>query len=161
MRRRSNRTPEKRAKLLEVIRAGGSYVAAARAAGMSRRSVFDWKAADPAFKREIEDCVEEGSDRIVDAAWQRALLPDPRHDALLIFLLKCRDPERFNRKMLDATVGSDPNRPLVVNHMIEQRPQVVVVLPDNNRPVMTPEEIEAERAHLARENLLDVDPDEV
>jgi hypothetical protein len=54
MRRRSNRTPEKRRKLLEVLGNGLSYATAARAAGMSRRSLFDWKAADPEFARELE-----------------------------------------------------------------------------------------------------------
>jgi hypothetical protein len=91
--------------LLEIVASGRSLTAAARAVGMSRRSLFDWKTADPEFAAALDAAYDEGTDRFADALLERALLPE--HDALAIFLLKQRDPERFNRKMVDVHVAGD------------------------------------------------------
>jgi hypothetical protein len=111
--------------LLEAVSSGLSVTNAAKRAGMSRRSVFDWKAADPQFARELENAYEEGTDRLYDAALQRALLPGAEHDGLLIFLLRMRDPARFNRKMVDVQVSSG-DTPITVNHTAS-RPHVIIV----------------------------------
>jgi hypothetical protein len=113
-RRGTIRTPKNRALVLEAIASGMTYGSAAMRAGISRRALFEWKAADPEFAREVDDAYELGTDRLADHAMQRALLPD--HDALLIFLLKMRDPARFNRKMVDVRIGGDPNHPVTVSH---------------------------------------------
>ena len=114
MRRRSNRTAKKRQILLEIVAAGYSVTTAAQRAGMSRRSVYDWKADDPLFAADLRAAYEEGTDRFADALMDRALLPD--HDALAIFMLKQRDPDRFNQKMVEARVGGDPKNLIGVEH---------------------------------------------
>jgi hypothetical protein len=136
MRGRTNRTPEKRARVLEAIRSGMNHASAARAAGMSRRSLFEWKAADPEFAREVDDVYEVATDLLADHAMKRALSSDGHnHDALLIFLLRMRDPERFNRKMVDAKIVGDPNHPVVAVHPDQVQPGVrLVILPrDSDR----------------------------
>jgi hypothetical protein len=114
MRRRSNRTAKKRQSLLETVAAGYSVTTAAQRAGMSRRSVYDWKGDDPLFAADLRAAYEEGTDRFADALMERALLPD--HDALAIFMLKQRDPDRFNQKMVEVRVGGDPNNPIGIEH---------------------------------------------
>ena len=49
MRGRTNRTPGKRRIVLDAIGNGLTIAEAAQAAGMSRRSVFEWKAEDREF----------------------------------------------------------------------------------------------------------------
>jgi hypothetical protein len=105
MRGRTVRTAKKKRALLEIIASGRSVTAAARLAGMSRQAVYDWKQDDPIFARDLKEAYEEGTDRFADALLERALLPE--HDALAIFLLKQRDPERFNRKMVDVHVAGE------------------------------------------------------
>jgi hypothetical protein len=137
MRGRSNRSAVKRAKLLEVVASGATLTAAARAAGMSWRSVYDWRAADPEFKRDLDDAYETATDKLNDHAWKRAF--QSNNDALLIFLLKARDPARFNRKMLEARVVGDQNNPVTVEHQAAGQSEVqpgvrLVIMPrDDDR----------------------------
>jgi hypothetical protein len=155
MRRRTIRTAKNKALVLAAIGSGMSMGGAAARAGISRRALFEWKAADPEFRREVDDAYELGTDRIVDHALQRALLPD--HDGLLIFLLKCRDPERFNRKMLEARIVGDPNNPIAIAHQVQVQPGVrLVILPDNGRPTLTDAEIRAEREAIADADMVSV-----
>jgi hypothetical protein len=125
---RTGRTAIKRAELLKTIGQGFSVTTAAARIGMSRRSVYDWRDADPSLARDLEAAFQEGTDRLVDAATLRALLPD--HDALLIFLLKQRDPLRFNRKMIEHTGEVD-----VAHHVAGEVPEELVhfYMPSNCR----------------------------
>src|SRR5208283_3439017 len=77
---RTKRTPKKRQVILEAIASGQTVAEAARAAGT--------------------DCYE--------AEARRSAFTES--DALLIFLLKSRDPQRFARKL--AAVGGDVDNPL-------------------------------------------------
>jgi hypothetical protein len=114
---RTIRTPEKRRILLEGVASGLSVTSAARRAGIrSRNAIYQWKKADPTFADELEGAYEHGTDTLVDVALRRALMPDPRHDALLMFLLRSRDPRRFNPKQVDVRITGDPNRPVTVSH---------------------------------------------
>jgi len=76
--------------------------------------LHEWRRDDAGFARELEEAYEKGTDRFVDALMNRALLPD--HDALAIFLLKQRDPRRFNQKMVEVRVSGDPDNPIGVQH---------------------------------------------
>jgi hypothetical protein len=114
---RTIRTAKKRHLILDAIAGGLSVTAAARQAGISRRAVYDWRAADAGFAEDFETAFERGSDRLADHALQRVFSSmDPAHDALLIYLMKQRDPQRFNRKMVDARIVGDPNNSVTVQH---------------------------------------------
>jgi hypothetical protein len=110
---RSNRTARKRAILLKAIAQGLTVSEAAASAGMSWRSVFDWKDADPQFATDYKRAYEAGTDVFIQEAKRRAFTGS---DALLIFLLKQRDPLRFNQKMIEVRVGGDPNAPVTLEH---------------------------------------------
>jgi hypothetical protein len=81
--------------------------AAAKRTGISRAALYEWKAADPIFARDLDAAYDEGTDIFADALMERALLPD--HDGLAIFLLKQRDPKRFNQKMVELQVSGGVN----------------------------------------------------
>lgn len=130
---------------------------AARHAGVSRTSIHDWRHADPEFDKAVEDAYEQGTDLLADHAMRRALLPE--HDALLIFMLKQRDPRRFNQRMVELRVSGDADNPVTVSH--EHNVAQVLILPDNGRYAMTEAEMNAERQQISaariHENRLDDD----
>jgi hypothetical protein len=108
MRGRSNRSARKREIVLGAIAEGLTVTEAARRAGMSWRSVYDWKSSDPTFASDFEAAFSQGTDTYEAEARRRAFNGS---DALLIFALKCRDPHRFNRRMI--AIGGDPDAPPV------------------------------------------------
>jgi hypothetical protein len=151
MRGRSNRTAEKRRLLLEVVAQGYSVTMAAERVGMSRQSVYDWKAEDPTFAADLNAAYEEGTDRFADALYQRALLPD--HDVLAIFLLKQRDPRRFNQRMVEVRVAGDPDNPIGIEHR----------LANNGAWIYPKDELQRDTTPLleaTRDDPEDLDPDE-
>jgi hypothetical protein len=138
---------EKKQVLLAALADGRTITAAARVAGMSWRSVYDWRAADPDFDRGVRDIYDATTDRIADHALQRALAsPDPAHDALLIYLLKQRDPKRFNRRVVNVRVTGD--QPVTVDHQNAQ-PRVHGVIVRHN--------LRAKREAIANADTVSVD----
>ena len=97
---------------------------------MSWRSVYDWKAVDSEFARDCEAACGQGTETLEDGATRPA---SAGSDTLLIFLLKERDPKRFNQRTL--VVGGDPNNPVTVDHTHHDAPSVVRIfrIPSNNR----------------------------
>jgi hypothetical protein len=135
---RTKRTDKRRTRLLAAIAAGKSVTAAADAAGICRRSVYDWRDSDPAFARDMDAAYQAGTDRLYDAAMERALLPD--HDGLLIYLLKQRDPWRFGQKMVEVVRVHDTAP--VIDGIATDADVVRFVMPDNGR--RSPELIESD-----------------
>jgi hypothetical protein len=117
MRGRSHRSAKKRRILLETIADGFSVSEAARRAGMPRRCVYDWKLEDAAFAADLANAYEEGTDGLADDA-RRMAKDDP---AVLIYLLKQRDPKRFNQKQIEVLVSGDPNAPIGVEHSVADK----------------------------------------
>jgi hypothetical protein len=111
---RSHRSAKKRRLLLEVIASGKSVTAAARAAGMSRRAVYDWKLDDPSFAADLAAAYDEGTDNFADALMDRALLPD--HDGLAIMLLRQRDIQRYGKRLIEVRVTDNANTPPTIEN---------------------------------------------
>jgi hypothetical protein len=88
-------TPKKKAAFLAALAAGDSVTSAAVAAGVVRQHVYKWRESDEAFAADWDAAIEAGTDRLEDAARDRALKAS---DTLLIFLLKGRRPEKFKDK---------------------------------------------------------------
>src|SRR5271166_3122085 len=125
---RTKRTPKKRQVILEAIASGQTVAEAARAAGMARNTIAEWRAADPDFARAFEDSYAAGTDCYEAEARRRAFTES---DALLIFLLKSRDPQRFARKL--AAVGGDVDNQLVVHSTDAIGSNIHFFLPHNFR----------------------------
>jgi hypothetical protein len=107
---RSNRTDRARETFLEVLRDTCNVSEAARAAGMSRRSAYDWRDADQAFAADWADAEQEAADKLEREAWRRAVdgVDKPvtfqgritatykeYSDRMLEILLKGHRPEKF------------------------------------------------------------------
>jgi hypothetical protein len=84
-------TPEVRAKLVGLLRAGAYVTAAARAAGVSRSVVYHWMQTDQVFADEVHRARAEGEARHV-ASVMRAAPEDWRAAA---FVLERQWPERW------------------------------------------------------------------
>lgn len=134
---RTIRTAKKRSIVLDAIADGLTVAEAAARAGISRRAVFDWRSADAEFARDYETAFEAGTDTYEAEARRRAFNGS---DALLIFALKCRDPHRFNRRMI--AIGGDPDAPPVTTVAVSGA--WIYPREDMRRPAMIETEIEAD-----------------
>lgn len=65
----------------------GNVTAASMAAGISRQTAYEWRAADAAFAAEWDSQVQAGLDKLEQVAHQRA---GETSDTLAIFLLKSK-----------------------------------------------------------------------
>jgi hypothetical protein len=132
---------------LAVIAGGKSVTAAARQVGMSRQAVYDWKQDDPTFAAELAAAYEEGTDQIADYILD--LGHQPGNLAGLIYLLKQRCPERFNRAQVEVRVSGNAANPVAVDHVHRVADDgtpiinnVLIRLPPNGRD--KPEVVDAE-----------------
>lgn len=89
-------SPTWRAAFLAALAVQGNVSAAAQAAKVGRRTVYDLRAADPAFAAAWDKALEEGADALEAEARRRAFAGS---DTLLIFLLKGARPERYRENI--------------------------------------------------------------
>lgn len=104
--------------------------AAARHAGISRGAVYGWAEHDDVFASELREAGIRATETLESEAWRRARdgVPEPVYqhgkvvgtiqrysDALLMFLLKARAPERYRDRVdvnvspiIKAVAGFDP-----------------------------------------------------
>jgi len=107
---RTTRTAAKQAKFLENLAENGIISAAAKACGLSRRTLYDWRAADLAFAAAWDEALQIGLDTLQDEAIRRAVVGEelpqffngPRRitprkysDLLLMFLLRHHRPQQY------------------------------------------------------------------
>lgn len=119
------RTPNgrgKQAAFLEALAEGLTISGAAKQAGVPRRTVYNWRDADPDFAKAWIEAEDAGADRLEDEALRRAVsgLVEPVYyggkevgevrkysDTLLVFLLKARRPDKYRDRV--STELSGPN----------------------------------------------------
>ena len=110
MANRTKRTPKKDEKFLAHLAATADVTASAKAAGYSRRSVYEWKETDEVWRDRWEeawhmgvDALEEealrrGVEGVLEPVWYNGEIVGHRRkysDNLLMFMLKGRRPETF------------------------------------------------------------------
>lgn len=114
MRGRTNRTPKKREQFLQaIVDNAGNVTEACAAAGISKRSAYDWREADPDFKAAWDDAVELTTEALEQEVYRRAFegCEEPvfykgemcgaikrYSDTLAMFTLKARKPEKYREK---------------------------------------------------------------
>ena len=81
---------------LRAVAGGATISAAAQAAGISRRTAYQWRNRYSTFAAAWDDALETGTDRLEEEAVRRAL---GGSDTLLIFLLKARRPHIYRERM--------------------------------------------------------------
>jgi hypothetical protein len=129
---RSKRTEKKDAEFLAAL-AQGMPVSAALPVGYKRRTVYEWKAADPDFNTAWEDAIHTAIERMETEADRRAIegVDKPLvwkgevyasykeySDTLLIFRLKALAPDKYRENVhtkgeVEVTVKhADPKQEL-------------------------------------------------
>jgi hypothetical protein len=122
-------TPEgKRIAFLAELRASANVSAGARAAGVYRKTVYDWR-ADPEFAKAWDDALEEATDELEEAARQRAMgykrdvwfqgqcvgETTEYSDAMTALLLKAHRPDKFSDRHAIEMSGQQ-GKPLEIVH---------------------------------------------
>ena len=110
MANRTKRTPQKDGKFLATLAKTADVTVSAKAAGYSRRSVYEWREIDDTWRGNWEAAWHRGVDAMEEEARRRAIdgvnkavyhkgqivgYEKVYSDNLLMFMLKARRPERF------------------------------------------------------------------
>ena len=106
----SNR--EVMSRFLDKLRDSGNVRLACRAAGVPRRTVYNWRDRWVTFADEWDDALDDACDRLEEKAWERAL---DYSDRLLQFLLKAHRPGRYNPPQQHQVESDNTVRVLYVN----------------------------------------------
>jgi hypothetical protein len=122
-------TAQKKDAFLRLLAEGNSVGEAAAAIGVTRRTAYNWRADDAAFRQDWDEATETSIEKIESVLYKKAVGGDL---LACIFLLKARRPEIYNRKQVVA-VGGDPDSPPIAVTAQAQRTGPVFILPHNGR----------------------------
>ena len=92
---RTSRTLNAREKFVEYLSRGYSITKAAKESGVGRQTTYDWRKKDAEYDARCEDAIEQGADKLEDAAYARAL---ESSDKLMELLLKAKRPEKYRER---------------------------------------------------------------
>jgi hypothetical protein len=116
---------------LNTLAGGATVEDAARAAATSKTTVYQWRAAEPAFAKDWAVSYQIGGDTLEAEAQRRAVegtLKPIFHqgkvvghvreysDTLLIFLLKARNPQKFCDRVRAAAIEREIAAALAANN---------------------------------------------
>ena len=133
---------EREATVLAVLAAGGSMLAAATAAGVSRSSLCERRTKSEEFNRKVNEAVEAGTDALEDEAIRRAMfgVDEPvfyqgnecgkvrkYSDTLLSVMLKARRPDKYKERAHNEVTGLD-GKPIEVKAVVR-----TIVDPKNDK----------------------------
>ena len=80
-------------RFLARLRNSGNVRLSCTAAGVPRRTVYNWRNKWATFRDEWDEALEDACDILEAKAWERAV--DGQSDRMLMFLLKAHRPDRF------------------------------------------------------------------
>lgn len=95
------------------LRDSGNVRMAAQAAGVPRRTVYNWRDRWKTFAAEWDEALEDACDILEAEAWKRAV--QENSDRLLMFLLKAYRPDRFKDRAKVEHSGDGPAGEIVVS----------------------------------------------
>ncbi|HEY1772440.1 MAG TPA: hypothetical protein VGH91_04530 [Gammaproteobacteria bacterium] len=93
--RKPSRSKDPKKRFLVAIEDGLSITSAAKRAGMSRQYAYELKDKDPEFSRLWDESVEAATDKLEEAAFERA---HDSSDQMMSFLLRARRPKKYGDK---------------------------------------------------------------
>lgn len=102
MRTHKVRNETVRRRFLDALEEGKSFTAARKAAGLTTRELEAWKDQDADFAQDWRDAEQAGTDMLEDAAVRRG---KRQSDALLMFMLKARRPEKYRENTPPPTAN--------------------------------------------------------
>lgn len=138
------RTFKRRKIFLDMLAAGNTESAAARAADGKLRNFKKWRDEDVDFAKDWEEAIDEGTDFIEDIATERAI---KKSDALMAMILKARRPEKFDRgSKLELTGGIsvEGSKQKLLNKIARLQAQGVLSAPPPEPEQEVPPEASAE-----------------
>lgn len=100
---RTGRTSRARKAFLEKLAECCNVSEAARVAGISRRSAYDWRNDDPSLAADWDAAEQEAIDRLEQTAWTRAT--NDNSDRMLEILLKAHRPEKYVERIRAEHTG--------------------------------------------------------
>ena len=131
--------------LKSLVRTGGNVSAACRAVRLARSTVYNRKDNDPDFSAKWSEAIQEGTERLEAAAYERAVVGVVKRrkpifdengvkigveitrewsDSLAALLLKARNPAKYRETIRQELTGPD-GKPIESN--------VRIFIPDNGR----------------------------
>ena len=98
-------------RFLDRLRQSGNVRLACQAAGIPRRTAYNWRGKWSTFSAEWDEALDDALDILEGKAWERAA---QHSDRLLMFLLKAHRRDVYGDKQeLDVTSGGEPIRVVV------------------------------------------------
>ena len=91
---------------LDKLRNSGNVRLACQAAGVSRRTIYNWRNKWITFAEDWDEAIEEACDVLEGHAWKRAT--KGQSDRLLMFLLKAYRKEKFSDRREITGVNNEP-----------------------------------------------------
>ena len=124
--------PKRIATFLQRLSEFPNVTRASRAAGISKRAMYDLRVADEGLRAAWDEAYRIGVAAVEDIAWDRA---KDKSDLLLIFMLKAASPEKYRERHETTLVGRD-GAPLVpsVTVMLEAGSQQMAIPAPPPRP---------------------------
>jgi hypothetical protein len=101
---RSSRTDRAREAFLQRLAETCNVSESARVAGIPRRTVYEWRDADPSFAAAWKDAEEQAADLLEMEAWKRATTD--KSDRMLEILLKAHRPDKFTERLKNEHSGA-------------------------------------------------------
>lgn len=101
---RTTRTDRAREIFLKEMRETCNVSHSARTSGVGRRTVYDWRDAEPDFAAAWDDAEQEAMDHLEKVARDRAI---DGSDRMLEILLKAHRPEKFTDRLKNEHTGKD------------------------------------------------------
>ena len=83
-------------RFLEKLRNSGNVRLSCKAAGVPRRTIYNWREKWTTFRDDWDEAMEEACDILEGEAWKRAV--DGGSDRLLMFLLKAHKPDKYKER---------------------------------------------------------------
>ena len=117
MGRPTSYTPKKAAVILDALSGLAGKGEAAHKAGISRKTLYNWRDANPDFAEALAD-VDEGVTDLVEAAALRKAIRDG-DTTMQIFLLKTRRRDVYGDRIVNELTGKD-GAPLTI--VLAERP---------------------------------------
>jgi hypothetical protein len=119
---RTKRTAAREKTFFDVLRQTCNVTEAARAAGVGRRTAYEWREADAAFASAWDEAEQEAADALEREAWRRGVEGTDKpvtyqgeitatykeySDRMLEMLLKAHRPEKFKDRVANEHSGLD------------------------------------------------------
>lgn len=92
-------------RFLEKLRNSGNVRLSCHAAGIPRRTVYNWREKWATFRDEWDEAMEDACDILEAEAWKRSI--DGQSDRLLMFLLTAHRPDKYKDRH-DITTDGHP-----------------------------------------------------